>query len=641
MPKTYGSRLRACLLGLAILCQPTWVAAEPFAQRFELIKKAASQNELYRLLFELPKGGDLHLHINLSIPAESWLAGATDPLVTKGNRFYTRMRISSCAGDKPPFILYHTIQQATFRRLNACQQADYTPLDKLSDAERAQWLSALKIDRPEEGRDEFFDTLGVRLGELSRDPYLVSELLIENLRQYAAEKVRYLEIQVVGPHFNDHEGTAIPLEQGVRILRERLQQPDARATGVTVRFLSAIVRFQNDAEQQLERAYAVVSQNRDLWVGVNITGKEEIPAGYGMRFLEPLRKLRRKYSGIPLSIHAGESNAPGQEVRTALLLGASRVGHGVNLLSDPDTLVLMRNSQYLIEINLLSNALLGYVPSLASHPFSEYLRLGVPVCLNTDDRTAWDSNLTDEYYAALTNFNLTWEEVVELGKNSLEHSFVESNTRAKLLKEYHTAISHFEHNYKGEDWRERLHRVPVTPTGYAERHWGIQKSQAPKVACYGRPMCLKSVRRMLNRYCGCPGGCRKEAGLGSSGFRMRSDCAREVGGAVSEDTRGAGVPSGRSGSAYGEGVRAAGARHADLASDGAEDDAALACAPALLCESVCRKRWESARTAKNPGTRGSGDDDGVQPSQRVVHGRRDEPDAAQDGQTISRLVFPE
>jgi len=156
------------------------------------------------------------------------------------------------------------------------------------------------------------------------------------------------------------------------------------------------------------------------------------------------------------------------------LLGASRIGHAVNLISDPDTLILMRNSRYLIEINLLSNLLLGYVPNLASHPFSEYLRLGIPVCLNTDDRTAWDSNLTDEYYAAVTTFNLTWEEVIKLGENSLSHAFADPGTRANLIKNFLRALGDFERSYTNDDWRDHLRRVTARPSGYASRRWGIR-----------------------------------------------------------------------------------------------------------------------------------------------------------------------
>jgi len=58
-------------------------------------------------------------------------------------------------------------------------------------------------------------------------------------------------------------------------------------------------------------------------------------------------------------------------------LGADRIGHGVNLLGDPQTLLLMRHNHYLIEINLISNLLLEYIDDFKEHPFPEYLRTGL------------------------------------------------------------------------------------------------------------------------------------------------------------------------------------------------------------------------------------------------------------------------
>jgi adenosine deaminase CECR1 len=92
---------------------------------------------------------------------------------------------------------------------------------------------------------------------------------------------------------------------------------------------------------------------------------------------------------------------PNSHVRDTLLLGADRIGHGVNLITDPDTMRLMRHGPYLVEINLVSNLLLEYVSDYSEHPFPEYLRTGIPVALSTDDRGMWDSNLTDEFFVAV------------------------------------------------------------------------------------------------------------------------------------------------------------------------------------------------------------------------------------------------
>ena len=60
----------------------------------------------------------------------------------------------------------------------------------------------------------------------------------------------------------------------------------------------------------------------------------------------------------------------------------------------------MRANKNLVEINLISNKLLGYISNFDDHPFPLFMRFGIPVCLNTDDRGMWGSTLTDEYFVA-------------------------------------------------------------------------------------------------------------------------------------------------------------------------------------------------------------------------------------------------
>ena len=56
----------------------------------------------------------------------------------------------------------------------------------------------------------------------------------------------------------------------------------------------------------------------------------------------------------------------------------------------------MRVGKFAVEVSLVSNLLLDYIERAEEHPFAEYLRLGIPVTLATDDRGMWNSNMTDE-----------------------------------------------------------------------------------------------------------------------------------------------------------------------------------------------------------------------------------------------------
>jgi adenosine deaminase CECR1 len=450
------------------------LTAAGFSSRFENIRDSSSPADLYAFLFALPKGGDLHHHNGLSIYAFVWYDAATAPGTLQRNAFYTMTQLGNCPDSVDTQPRFYTVQRSRFEQLSACQQALYQPLAALTPALRAGWISSLVVDSPNEGRDEFFERIVPRFGDLSHDPWLLADVMVENMRLFGAEGVRYIEAQTAIGNFIDAAGKPVPPEDANRILCDRLRQPDAIATGVTMRFQGVVIRFAPDAEQRLETLYAWITAHRDQWVGINMAGREDNDKGYALRFLSTYRKMRRQYSNIPLSIHAGEKDSPGHEVRDTLLLGASRIGHGVNLITDPDTMLLMRNNRYLVEINLVSNRLLGYTPDTALHPFPEYLRFGIPVCLNTDDRGSWDSNMTDEYYTAVTNFHLTWDEIVALGRNSLVYSFAEQPLKEKMLRDYDAAVAAFETKYDTTDWREGLKKVKPLLSGYAKKTWSLQ-----------------------------------------------------------------------------------------------------------------------------------------------------------------------
>ena len=457
-----------------LLTLATSALAAPFSTRFEEIKRTARPEELYAFLYALPKGGDLHNHLGGAIRSEWWYAVATDPARNGGDIFYTRVKFTAGIDTGAPLILFQTIRQQAYNGLAEAAKADYVRLDALTPAQKQDWLDSVRLDRPGEGRNEFFEWIWPRLGGLFGNQEVVNNVMVETMKAYGAEGLRYLETQTSVMNYTDNDGHPISPKDAADAIRRRLAQPDAVATGVTVRFQVTGLRFFPDAEKQVERLYQFVDANRDLWVGINLAGIEENGKGYPSRFLETFRDMRRKYPTLALSIHAGEMDGPDEHIRDTLLLGASRIGHGVNLIKDPDTLLLLQQTRrVLVEINLISNRLLEYTPDLSKHPFPEYLRTGIPVCLNTDDRGMWDSNLTDEYYTAVTTFNLSWDELMQMARNSIAFSFAQPEVKTKLLADYDTAVTAFEAKYAPADSLAQLKSVKPVTYGYAKRTWGF------------------------------------------------------------------------------------------------------------------------------------------------------------------------
>jgi len=455
------------------------LAGADFSARFDSLKATATPAQLYALLYDLPKGGDLHNHSGSERP--EWIyAICTDPKRNGGDVFYTRARFSDAPDAIAPAERFHNLRQSGYDRLAPAARAEYVRLDSLTPAERAAWCDSLRLAQPGEGREVFFNVLWPRRGQIGSNLSVITESLVENLKAFGAEHLAYVETQFDVQGVTDNAGQPIPVEDAVAFVKHRLAQPDVAATGVVVRFQSSVLRFLPATEAQIAASYAFVDAHRDLWVAVNLVGVEENGHGYPRRFLDTFRALRAKYPTLALSIHAGEMDGNDSHIRDTLLLGASRIGHGINLIHDPDTLLLLQQTRrVLIEINLISNRLLEYIPDLTKHPFPEYLRTGVPVCLNTDDRGMWDSNLTDEYFTAVKTFNLSWDEIVALGRDSLSYSFLQPEVKAKLLTEYDARVAAFEKTYgfnaaTTSDALAKLTSVKPVTYGYAKRIWRLE-----------------------------------------------------------------------------------------------------------------------------------------------------------------------
>ena len=438
----------ASLLLCLLLCLVA-VQRPVHADWFDDFKAEASDAQLLQLLYDMPKGGDLHHHMSGSGFAEWWyqLGVAAE---ARGYRYYTKVRLNNCRDygwqgfDTTPYhLMFQTIVAARWQALPECERGEYLPLAQLDERQRQGFMNAIRLDKPHEGREEFFEAHWQRLGDLIRDPGLQGELIARQFKAFADEGLIYVEPMVTAFGYQHPDTTPIPASRVAEIFRARLAQQDMADTGLTWRFQQAILRFTPDAEEALQQAYRFVSEN-EPYVAINLVGREDDDKGYPLRFLPTLRELRRQYQGVRLSIHAGEVDEPNHHIRDTILLGADRIGHGLNLMTDPDMMRLFRHGPYLVEINLISNLLLGYYDDYAQHPFPEYLRIGIPVALSTDDRGMWDSTLSDEFLVAVKEFDLSWAEIKRLSEDSLSHAFVDDTTREKLLGTYRQRIRGFE-----------------------------------------------------------------------------------------------------------------------------------------------------------------------------------------------------
>jgi adenosine deaminase len=150
-----------------------------------------------------------------------------------------------------------------------------------------------------------------------------------------------------------------------------------------------------------------------------------------MRIIEALRKF---YPATHVSLHAGElamGLVPPEGLRFHIREsiergGAERIGHGVDIMSENDSIGLLREMarrNVLVEICLTSNdVILGVSGDRHSLPL--YMKYGVPVALATDDEGVSRSDITHEYLRAVETYGLTYNDLKRMARASLEHSFI-------------------------------------------------------------------------------------------------------------------------------------------------------------------------------------------------------------------------
>ncbi|MCG6415899.1 adenosine deaminase [Vibrio fluvialis] len=200
-----------------------------------------------------------------------------------------------------------------------------------------------------------------------------------------------------------------------------------RDFGVQANLIGIMSRtFGTDAcQQELD---AILSQ-KDHIVAVDLAGDEL--GQPGDRFVSHFKQVRD--AGLHITVHAGEAAGPESMWQAIRDLGATRIGHGVKAIHDPQLMDYLAKHRIGIESCLTSNIQTSTVESLALHPLKRFLEYGVLACLNTDDPAVEGIELPYEYEVAAPQAGLSQEQIRQAQSNGLELAFL-SDTDKQALK---------------------------------------------------------------------------------------------------------------------------------------------------------------------------------------------------------------
>ncbi|HBT4804012.1 TPA: adenosine deaminase [Klebsiella quasipneumoniae subsp. similipneumoniae] len=137
--------------------------------------------------------------------------------------------------------------------------------------------------------------------------------------------------------------------------------------------------------------------------------------------------------GFRITVHAGEASGP-QSIKDAIiLLGAERIGHGVQAIKDDALMDYMANNQIVLECCLTSNIQTSTVSRFAEHPVKHFLQRGMMVTLNTDDPAVQGIDIQHEYNTAARLAGLTKDDLLQMQLNGFAAAFLSDAERMIIL----------------------------------------------------------------------------------------------------------------------------------------------------------------------------------------------------------------
>jgi hypothetical protein len=448
---------------------PTFAAQRPAAsgeaqtERYlESIRK--DPNLLVAFLLEMPKGGDLHMHLSGAIYAETLIQWAID---------------SHGCVDPKTFSLTASLRQSSGKPvcpppLLLAEAALLDPVlyrSMVDEYSMRNWQVS-----GQSGHDHFFDTFGKFAAATESEN--TGKMLADTARRADSQHEVYQELMFTptSNSFGDmmdakavkdfklpdsstpeqfeafrkllvENGLSKALQDAITEVNEaeKAREKELKCSasalnpgcGVIQRYL-----FQVGRGRQREIVFAQILMGFEMakadprFVSLNLVMPEDyyVPMHDFPLHMQMLKYLRAQYPNVPLTLHAGELAAelvPPEGLRfhvrdSVEIAGAERIGHGVDVLNENNPLQLldeMAQKKVMVEICLSSNATILGV-SGKEHPLHDYMRAGVPVALATDDEGVARSDMTHEYLRGVEEQNLTYLELKRMARTSLEHAFI-------------------------------------------------------------------------------------------------------------------------------------------------------------------------------------------------------------------------
>lgn len=236
---------------------------------------------------------------------------------------------------------------------------------------------------------------------------------------YHIEGIRLLELRYA-PTFvrQGHEHLSFQQIHDAIVRGARRAQTEVP---IAVGLICIIQRILPVKEAEAVTQFAI--DNRSTFVGLDLADNEE---GFDSKPFAPFFQ-RAATAGLGITVHSGEANLPKapRYVKDAIdYLGATRIGHGVQIYRDPEIMSYVKARGVTLELCLTSNWLTQAVTQIQDHPLRRLMEAGVRTTINSDDPGIFNIDLVHEYELLQKHHHFTLAEFDRCNDLAAEASFI-------------------------------------------------------------------------------------------------------------------------------------------------------------------------------------------------------------------------
>lgn len=182
-----------------------------------------------------------------------------------------------------------------------------------------------------------------------------------------------------------------------------------------------------------EENYRMIKTARSyLGQGVCAADLAGAEAAYPMtEFMELFEKTKKLE--MPFTIHAGECGSV-ENILNSVKAGAKRIGHGIAMRGHKEVQRQLAHDRIGIELCPISNLQTKAVQNTSEYPIREFLDAGLPVTINTDNRTVSNTTLTKELEFIQKTYGIHDEEIPLMMKNAVDVAFAGDEIKERLYQ---------------------------------------------------------------------------------------------------------------------------------------------------------------------------------------------------------------